>query len=249
MVICKQKQSGEELRSNIPLAQMAKQFKPSQRRGAPLWYNTSGSNGTANTKVRAEMSSAMIEHHGLKWNCKHKGRSGDELRCVTPPRAQMEQQKQRSERRRTPLGYTYTHCNTNVTSIQSMHQIRSPNQFKAQTQRSERRRTPLVYAYTHCNTNATQGSYNIQWWYANKNKAERSSALIYHWLKWPSNLNHHSGEELRYDRTPRAQMELQTQRSERRWAPLCYTTSGTNGTAKTKVRAEKNSAGIHIHTL
>jgi hypothetical protein len=49
-----------------------------------------------------------------------------------------------------------------------------------------------------------------------RKEAERSSALIPHWLKWTSNFKHHSGEELFSDTTPLAQMELQTKRSERR---------------------------------
>jgi hypothetical protein len=74
--------------------------------------------------IQAERNSALI-HHGLKWNCKHKCQSGDQLRCNTTPGPQMERQSQRSEWRRPALRYTTSGTNAR------------------QTQRPERRGTPL----------------------------------------------------------------------------------------------------------
>jgi hypothetical protein len=59
---------------------MDKQLHTSQRRGAPLLYNNTGSNGTANANVTAERSSALIHHHELNRKSKCNDQSGEELR-------------------------------------------------------------------------------------------------------------------------------------------------------------------------
>jgi hypothetical protein len=101
--------SGEQLRSNTPRAQMDKHFHTSQRREAPLGYNTTGSNGTANANVTAERSSALIHHHWLKrkGKCNYRAEKSSAGICI----------------------HTLKHeCNTS----HSGHQIRSTNHFKAE---------------------------------------------------------------------------------------------------------------------